>query len=238
MKTILQSLFVIVSAGAALAQTQIVVPGGLANTEGNSSSSDLFINGVGRMDQVYSASEFSSIAAPLLRIDGVAFRLESGSPNTLGLFTINVGIGTTSRSPDSLSPVFDENLGPDSIAVYLGNWGFASLDTTSSPRPFDLHIDFRVPFYYDPSKGNLTLSIVAGGSFTRLLDAQSVSGDGVGRVFGPNALSGTVDTLGLVTRFDITPVPEPSGVALFAVCAVVVLLVRFYSKHLHFRNGR
>lgn len=192
--------------------------------EGNSSSADLFINGGARMLQVYSADQFSSISAPLLRIDGVTFRLESGSPGVISRFNIAVGMGTSTRSADSLSPVYDENLGPDSIAVYAGGWGFVSLDTTPSPRSFDLDIWFQVPFYYDPSKGNLALSIAVFGTRDLLLDAQLLSDDSVARVYGPNTLNGTVDSLGLITRFDITPIPEPSVSILAATCVFLVFV--------------
>ena len=62
MKTILQFLFVLASAGMAWAQTQIVVPGGLENVEGNSSSADLFVNGTAHLQQVYAASQFALTA--------------------------------------------------------------------------------------------------------------------------------------------------------------------------------
>jgi hypothetical protein len=44
------------------------------------------------------------------------------------------------------------------------------------------------------------------------LDSQTVLGDSISRVFGNSELltSGTADSLGLVTRFDLTTVPEPS----------------------------
>ena len=225
MKTILQFLFALASAGMAWAQTQIVVPGGLENVEGNSSSSDLFINGVAHMVQVYSADEFDSISAPLLRIDGVAFRMESGTGTRLGSWNINIGLGSTQRSPDSLSPVFGENLGQDSIAVRTGQWGFLARNDDGNPRPFDVGIRFDTPFYYDPSKGNLALTIIAFGTRSPLiLDAESTTGDGVGRVFGPNALSGTIDSLGLVTRFDITPIPEPSSMAILGLGTITLFL--------------
>ena len=72
MKIILQFLFVVVSVGAALAQSQqLVVPGALRNVEGNSSSGDLFKTTESIFQQVFSASEFASLgAAPPLRIDG------------------------------------------------------------------------------------------------------------------------------------------------------------------------
>lgn len=225
--------------GTALAQLQVVVvPNDAANVEGNSSSADLFVNGTARMVQVYSATEFNFSGAPTGRIDGVAFRLESGTAPVVGFWNVSVGVGTTSRSPDGLSPIFDDNLGADSIMVRAGLFGISATNNTVSPRPFEVQIPFTSPFFYDPTRGNLALSIVALGSSDVLLDAQFASGDGVGRVFGPNSLSGTVDTLGLVTRFDFTPIPEPSGVAMLGVGAIALLVLgRPYSRREHFSGG-
>jgi hypothetical protein len=225
MKTITQSLLALCCCVTAHAAQQLVVPNNLVNTEGNTSNSDLFINGIARMVQVYSASEFSSFGAPILRIDGVSFRAESGTGPVGGVWNINVFLGTTPRSPDALSLVFDENLGADSIVARAGPWGFAAVNDSVNPRPFDVDIAFTTPFFYEPASGNLALSIIALGTRELLLDAQLASGDGVGRVYGPNAVGGAFDTLGLVTRFDITPVPEPSVTTITAVCVVLALVL-------------
>jgi hypothetical protein len=213
MRTIIQ-LLALCGCIAAQAAQQIVVPGGFADVEGNSSSGDLFINGAARTVQVYSASEFNFSGAPSGRIDSVSFRLESGTGAIGTTYLFNIGLSTTTRSPDSLSPVFDENGGLDGITVRAGTLGVFAPNTGASPRPFELRIVFTTPFFYDPSRGNLAVSIAALGSRDILLDAQLASGDSVGRVYGPNALSGTVDSLGLITQFEITPVPEPSAILL------------------------
>jgi hypothetical protein len=205
--------------------TTVFVPGGLAYMEGNSSSADLFVNGSARMVQVYSASEFNFFGAPSGRIDEIAFRLESGTGAAAGSWGVNIGLSTTTREPDSLSPVFDENGGADGVSVRLGTVLFIATNTGISPRPFEIRIPFTTPFFYDPSKGNLAVSIVTSGTRDLLLDAQLASGDSIGRVYGPNALSGTVDSLGLVTRFEIVPVPEPSILAIGAI-GLLFLCVR------------
>lgn len=228
MNRMLQLILLLCCACGASAQSvQFVVPNGLANVEGNSSSGGLFVNGTARMLQVYSATEFDFIDAPSLRIDAVAFRLEGGTGPIVASYLINVGISTTARSPDALSPVFDENGGPDAITVRTGTFGILATDTTMSPRPFEVRIALARPFFYDPSQGNLALSIVASGTRDIQLDGHIAGGDSVGRVYGPNALSGTVDTLGLVTRFEITPIPEPS---VFGLGLLGVLLLGLQSR--------
>jgi hypothetical protein len=195
------------------------------NVEGNTFSSELFINGEARMLQVYSAHDFE-LGAPQLRIDGISFRLDETVGTTIGGWNIAVFISTTPRAPDAFTPDYNSNHGSDGVLVLSGGAaGIVSMETGPGPRTFLLDIAFSTPFLYDPAKGNLAVDIVAAGTRILSLDAQSMPGDSVGRVFGPNALSGTVDTLGLVARFEVTPIPEPSVVTLFALCTVVVAIL-------------
>jgi len=218
MKTIVQCLFVIVSAGGALAQTQLVVPGGLASTEGNSSSSGPFLLAGSTFQQVYSASEFASLGAPAAMITGVSFRLDTGTGQRIfGLWpSLTISLATTSQSPDGLSPNMADNAGP-SIGVFGGPVGFnVSPDSSMIPQLFNVHILFSQPYFYVPSQGNLSMFMFGGGGQQIVaLDAESTVGDGIGSVFANGStLSGTPSTLGLITRFDITPIPEPSTVVI------------------------
>jgi len=212
MKSIIQCLALGCCMTAHAAQ-QLVVPGGLENVEGNSSSADLFVNGIAHLQQVFSSSEFA-FGAPTGRIDGISFRLDSGTgQNFVGLWPgVTVYMSTTSRSPDSLSPAFSDNIGSDVIRVFGGSLGIFATSAGAEPRPFEVRIRFGTPFFYDPSTGNLAIDVLALGTTGLTLDAQFAAGDSIGRVWAnPDALTGTVDTLGLVTRFDITPIPEPSS---------------------------
>jgi hypothetical protein len=81
---------------------------------------------------------------------------------------------------------------------------------------FDATLSFQTPFYYQPSMGNLLLEVRGGSGQAFLpgaLDGHSVVGDSVSWVYANSEFPtfGTVDTFGLVTRFDITVVPEPSA---------------------------
>ena len=207
--------------------TQIVVPSDFASMEGNSSSADLFRTSSSTFQQVYSASEFRF--APTSRIDGISFRLDGASGQRfIGLWpSVSFILSTTTRTPDSLSPAYGDNAGDDSVEVFAGAVGIFATNVTPSLRPFEIHVTFTTPFFYDPSKGNLSLLMGTGpGPVNLFLDAHMVDGDSVGRVFGGISLNGTVDTSGLVTRFDVTPIPEPSTYALFALGAAALWFCR------------
>jgi hypothetical protein len=178
---------------------------------------------------VFSSYEFASIGAPTSRIDGLSFRIDGANIQPfLGSWQVAVYLSTTTQTPDGLSTFFADNAGLDGLRVFGGSLGiFAPSSSGIEPRPFQVRIPFATPFFYDPSRGNLSLYIVTGGGPLGLaLDAQFASGDAVGRVFADgDSLDGTVDTLGLVTRFDITPVPEPPPIALCAIGALAVVFI-------------
>jgi len=228
MKTIVQFLLAIISAGGALAQTQLVVPGGLANVEGNSSSSGPFLLNGATFQQVYSASEFPSLGAPIAIITGVSFRLDSPTGQRLsGVWpSIAIYLGTTDRSPDNLSPNMNDNTGPATSVgggrIFLGR---ATYDPGIAPQGFDILIPFSQPYFYAPSQGNLSMLMFGiSGEQIVSLDAEATVGDGIGSVFGEGStLSGTPSTLGLITRFDITPIPEPLTSSLTLIAFLVSL---------------
>ena len=114
----------------------------------------VFPGGGTRYQQAYSAAQFAGSGAALIR--SVRFVGASGFPSgtgflatsnyTFSLSTITAGINTLSNSN------FDGNRGPDNAL-------FASRPL-SGPAPSTLVIDGVVPFFYDPSKGNLLLDMV------------------------------------------------------------------------------
>jgi hypothetical protein len=233
MKTFLQLLALCCCVTAQAAQ-QLVVPGGLANVEGNSSSSDLFVNGDAHLQQVYSASDFAFLGAATGRIDAISFRLKAGTDESFAgsWRSVVVVASTTTRSPDGLSPHFSDNLGSDITGVFAGALFIVAPNSDLEPRPFDVRIPFATPFFYNPSAGNLSIDIVTLGSRTLTLDSQLVPGDSISRVWAnPDSLNGTVDSMGLVTRFDITPIPEPASAALWSMGMVVLYFVTYLRKH-------
>jgi hypothetical protein len=228
MKKIIHLFAFWLATSTALAQGTFVVPNALANTEGNSSSAALFGPATLRVLQVYSASEFGLPPGASGLVSSVAFRLDGASGQTFSGFWPGAGIvlSTTPRAPDSLSSVYSENIGSDAVSVFNNTFLIRATNASVSPRSFEVVVPFSTPFWYDPSQGNLSMALVTGGGGTSLLlDAQDTFGDGVGRAFE----NGTVDTVGFVTRFDMTVVPEP-GVTSFVVIAVLFFagLSRFH----------
>ena len=190
--------------------------------EGNSASGDLFRTNAGMFQQVYASSAFGFLGGTTGRIDGMAFRMDGGSNQSfIGIWPgISVLLSTGQRAPDSLSANYGDNAGPDAVLVYGGSLTLVA-PSEAGFRSFQAVVPFQTPFLYDPSKGNLTVTIVSSaGPANLFLDGQVTVGDSVGRVFGGGAF-GTPDTFGLVTRFNITPIPEPSTLAIaisFVLC--------------------
>jgi PEP-CTERM motif len=93
------------------------------------------------------------------------------------------------------------------------------------PMDFDVVITLTTPFFYNPAAGNLLRDVRNfGGGTTTVLDAESTTGDSIGRVHTTSSSPGGVnspnaghgDSAGLVTQFTYT-VPEPA-----AACLVVI----------------
>ena len=213
MKTKLMAVW-LASVAMALGQGSVVVPNGFGNVEGNSSTSDPFSSSSFRFQQVFSASQFGS--SPFL-INSISFRIDGASSGNV-LYSFGGGavqLSTTTRTPDSLSPVFADNIGSDVATVRSGAFSFGGLfQSGANPQPFGQTISTD-PFFYNPAAGNLLVDIIAGGGLTLFpgsLDAQNTFGDSISRVYAntAGASSGSADTLGLVTRFNVTGVPEPS----------------------------
>jgi hypothetical protein len=192
---ILAALFCCLS--TAHAAEQVVVPNNLANTEGNSSSADLFNTTGSLFQQVYSASEFALLGAPTGRIDGLSFRLDGETTQRIfSSWGVVIILSTTTQSPDFLNPRFGDNAGPDAVIVYSGPFGVNIGNDSLGLQPFAINIPFETPFFYDLSKGNLSMYFSAApGRSSMVLDAQSVIGDSVGRVYGGFSTTGTPDTL-------------------------------------------
>jgi hypothetical protein len=236
MKRIVQLSVLWASVCAALGQGQVffAVPNANANVEGNSSASEPFNSPSFRMQMVISASQIAISTGASGRVERIYFRIDGlSSDNVLYSFGgCSVTLSTTLRSPDGLSSVFADNVGANAATIYNGAASFGGLyQPGANPQPFGQYIQATSPFWYIPSQGNLLLDIRARSGqtfFPGALDAQSVIGDSVSRVFANLELlnSGTVDSLGLVTRVDFTVIPEPSTWMLVTLGLALTLIFR------------
>ena len=209
------------------AQT-IVSPSTLANTEGDSNNGFPFnlqnfsLTGQ-RYQQVYNASEFSSIVVPSF-ITQIAFRPDAGSGGAFSttLSNVQINLAVSNFASDALSATYANNVGANNTVVKSGALTLSSAFTgpANGPKNFDIIINLTTPFLYTPGT-NLLLDVrnFAGGLTTQFDADLNSTGS---RVFNTdnnvNAASGTPDSSALVTRFTFSnaAVPEPGSVALLA----------------------
>jgi MYXO-CTERM domain-containing protein len=192
-----------------------------------------------RYQQVYGATEFSSISSPMF-ITQIAFRPDV--PSGLGaafsstLPSIQINMSTISSAPDALSATFASNVGANDTVVFpQGPLALSSAfaGPGGGPKDFDILINLTTPFLYDPTAGNLLLDVRNfGAGTTTLFDAQNTNGDGVSRAASQNSdgvtdASGITDSAGLVTRFTFSATaPEPSSFVLAAFGLIGLLAWR------------
>ena len=215
-------IFVLFTGFFASAQIRFtpVVPNSLTG-DGTSASSTPFNQTGVRFQQVYDASQFSSVVGWIREID---FRVDAGGAGmdflNATLSNVQISVSTTLRQPDSLSPIFADNVGLNNSIVRSGSLTISgrNIHFPGGPNPFEIAVQFTTPFFYDPAQGNLLLDVRNYfGAATTPFDAVNTPGDPVSSLFalGADATTGTPSTIGLVTRFVIDPVPEPSTWALF-----------------------
>ena len=202
----------------------VVVPNSARTTEGNANNSYPFnITPFGlpsqRYQQLYAASQFGGgglITQIIFRPDAFA-----GHAFTSTLPDIQIDLAYSSAPDDGLSTTYANNItAGDTIVFARGPLTLSSAFTgpAGGPKDFDIIITLTTPFFYNPALGNLLLDVRNfGGGITCSFDAVFTPADGVSRVFsltGVNATTGSTDTLGLVTGFNI--VPEPGTAMLLA----------------------
>jgi hypothetical protein len=110
----------------------------------------------GSYQQVYISSQFSGP----ITITGLSFynTQVNDEATAMNSGTWTISLSTTSKNLDTLSTTFSNNIGPDNTQVFSGNlaqsWAFG--DT--------LAIVLTTPFTYNPSSGNLLMTVVATGT--------------------------------------------------------------------------
>jgi hypothetical protein len=220
----------------------ITVPNQLATQEGNSNNAIPFTFS-SRNQQVYANTAFSPIVGPEL-ITEILFRPDAqfGAAFSATIPNIMINLSTTQFAPDGLSPVFANNVGPNNTVVYSGPLTLSSMFTgpPGGPKNFDINITLQSPFLYDPSQGNLLLDVK---DFTNnaipVFDAENVVGDSISRIWNDSNVNADIgffgngnpddfsNSLGLITQFVFSPIPEPSTVSLLGIGLLLVFWCGF-----------
>jgi len=158
-------------------------------------------------------------------LQSISFRLDAVNGATFSrvLTNMQINLSVTPRPTDSLSPVFADNIGINASTVFSGSPSvFAAYSPGLSPQSFEIHFLLDQPYLYRPSDGNLLMDFQTREGFVfAQLDAWLRNSDGVGSVYGNlDSPAGQASTLGLVTFFSGTLVPEPSTCVLLVLGAI------------------
>lgn len=212
-----------------LAQGTFVVPSDRVNAMGGGTVLNPILPGSDptvrpfRYQEVFGSTD---IALPLGQyyITGVNFRLATqvgppGGPRTDNsldavLPDIEFRMSTTRRFPDGMYAEYDDNHGPDvTVVVPRGPVHVTGTFVPGKPvQEFSVHIPFTEPFLYDRGGLNVLLDIInyGGSPVVAGFDAMVDRADSVSIVVGQSLTAGTVSSVGLVTQFEYTPIPEPN----------------------------
>jgi hypothetical protein len=168
-----------------------------------------------RYQQVYCASDFSRISPH----GGWIRWIELVPVGSLGgasiCSSILISLSTTPKSQDNLSTTFLENVGPDEMTVF----GPAPLSVDAPPGSFG-RISFTGQFFFNPTLGNLLMDIRVEAGSPPIMgdyrwDANNQLTDTVSRVYAESntaTIASVADSTGLITLFQITPVPSLTAV--------------------------
>ncbi len=189
-----------------------------------------------RYEQVYGNEDFLAAGNGPFLITAISFSQSLGSPHIdVTLPNVSMSFSTTAKTVNGLSSVFSENIGLNAQTVFSGSLHLVDNGT----RPFGLTVTFQTPFAFDPHSGNLlldflnyqSLPIPPSGGYGGL-DFQAACCDSVANLTALNvgAQAGSVGSGGLITRFTVTPIPEPGTWILSGLGFLFMFGSRCWSK--------
>lgn len=192
----------------------------------------MFPNGA-RYQQVYNAALFTNMPPEGAFVSWIFLRPGCGGTQGAVASNMTVRLCTTSRKAGEMSPIFEENLSNDILALRpTGRGGFngelrgvACLFDVPGPEALDwkLWVRSETPFFYDPRKGNLLMEItftsLRGSDFPDidampiLAEVTSDLSEGMSAVAAgsPTATKAEITTTsGFVSYFLLSPFPKLS----------------------------
>lgn len=230
MKHTLQAFVSFFLAALSCKAASIIVPESAVGREGSSN-----INAAywlqGRTQQVINATEFDGFG--LVLVNSVAYRSDSVFWRKIDVtFTdLNIRVSTTSAYAQALSRVYDQNLGPDLVEVFAGNY---HLVASGEYRQFVTLFTFDNPFLYDPAAGNLLIDFRFMGeqvgviseysAFDRISSTEGSSTDSTSGLRSTDPLAVMTSNIPSdppILQIAFTQIPEPQTVFLFAIGAIL-----------------
>jgi len=206
----------------------IVVPNQYATQTTSSDTNFPFNKMEARTQQLYSATEFSSLGSPEW-ITELKFRphWESGFPFSVVLDDVQINLSTTIRTPSTMSNIFGDNIGADETTVFSGILSLSSSFVGPPPMEFDIVVPLQTPFLYDPTVGDLLLDVSVFSGTTSMSELSVVTDSpAVSRVISSDvdALGGPLVETGHSAVTQFITIPEPA--TLFLVITGGLLVMR------------
>jgi hypothetical protein len=175
--------------------------------------------------QVYGAGQFSSA----ITIGALTFFNNNFVPGSIASANYTISLSTTTAAVNGLNGTFADNLGGDNQVFFSGALG-------GPIGPANQFTITGTSFVYDPSNGNLLLTVSKDGGefdFGLFLDFTSNAPEGMfsrAYGFGNSGIADFVENdTGIVTQFSspvVTAVPEPASLWLLVAGMSAIFLLR------------
>jgi hypothetical protein len=180
------------SVGASGEVIRVLAPSSLANAEGPNSGTRP--RGPYRVQWLFPASDFAGLPPSHGPLVAWNFRADSAQTQPVDWSFSDVMLWMSATDKTSLTPVYDDNHGPNKTMVHDGPLSFHILGTGPAAGPRDVADGPRLqaPFHYDPSQGNLLIEwLTTEPSLTPSPTLDGLPSPGFARVMsgGPNATS-------------------------------------------------